>query len=281
MFYPKNLLTVTKVFLALGTVCATGLSVISSANASTFTTTSLTSKGELDEGISEVGGIVLDLVGANDARVTSQLAASNLFEGFASNNPLTIGTQTGFDSSVIDALGGGLKEVAVRFTLDDGDTALGDFDFNDNTLLLNGIDFGNWSDVNAENTDAMGNTDSDGFSGGGFRNNRLDTGWFFSNNSATLGSFFSTLTSQQQVAYELDDVDPGENFFDFTKGIDSSLINIGQGPTVEPPEPPVTPPTPPTPPTPTPDTATTPEPASILGLFALGAVGTLKRKKSS
>ena len=34
-------------------------------------------------------------------------------------------------------------------------------------------------------------------------------------------------------------------------------------------------------PTPTPDTATTPEPASILGLFALGVVGTLKRKKAA
>lgn len=36
-----------------------------------------------------------------------------------------------------------------------------------------------------------------------------------------------------------------------------------------------------TPPTPTPDTATTPEPTSILGFLALGAIGTLKRKKSS
>ena len=47
---------------------------------------------------------------------------------------------------------------------------------------------------------------------------------------------------------------------------------------VDPEEPPVTPPTPPTP---NPDTATTPEPASILGFLALGAIGTLKRKKSS
>lgn len=264
MLQTNNLLTTKKLLVFFITVCSTSLSLVSSADASTFTTTSPTSQGQLPTGISEVGGIVLDLVGVNGARITSQLAASSLFEGFASENPLTIGTQAGFDNSVTDALGGGLQEVAVRFTLDDGDTASGDFDFNENTLLLNGINFGDWSNVIAEETDASGNSASGGFSNGGFRDNLLDTGWFFSDDATTLSSFFSTLTSQQQVAYELDDTSSGDNFLDFTRGIDSSLINVGQGPTVEPPV-----------------GETTPEPASILGLFAMISFGILKQKKAA
>ena len=62
-----------------------------------------------------------------------------------------------------------------------------------------------------------------------------------------------------------------DTFADFETGLETKLqreiTNSGGGD--------------PTPPTPNPDTATTPEPASILGFFALGAVGTLKRKKSS
>lgn len=65
-----------------------------------------------------------------------------------------------------------------------------------------------------------------------------------------------------------------DTFADFETGLETKLqreiTNSGGGD-----------PTPPTPPTPTPDTATTPEPASILGFLTLGAIGTLKRKKSS
>ncbi|HET6576066.1 MAG TPA: hypothetical protein VFG68_20865, partial [Fimbriiglobus sp.] len=88
----------------------------------TFTFTSPTSGGALPSGVTEVGGIVLDIVGANGARVVSQLAASSLHQGFAAVNPLTIGTQTGFTSTVVNALGGGISELAVRITLLDGDT---------------------------------------------------------------------------------------------------------------------------------------------------------------
>jgi hypothetical protein len=214
--------------------------------------------------VSEVGGIVLDLVGTNNNRVTTQLAASTLYQGFSgfNVNPLTIGTQTGFGASVINALGGGLTQAAIRMTLFDGDTASGDFDEDLNDLLLNGINFGSWSDVNAQNTDALGNVLAAGFSGGGFRDGTLDTGWFFNNNAATLTAFYNTLTATQQVVFAIDDVNPDDNFYDFTQGVDGSLVNVGTGPVVTPPNP-----------------TGVPEPSSMIGLMGLAAAARFLRSR--
>ena len=90
-----------------------------------FTTQSPTSAGALPAGVTEIGGIVLDMVGANGVRIVAQLAASDLFEGFFDSgtpaayqgNPGTIGVLSGLTTAQIDALGGGLSEVAVRVTL--------------------------------------------------------------------------------------------------------------------------------------------------------------------
>ena len=233
----------TLVGLALATTLIAG-----SASATPFTTTSPTNMGQLlPVGVTEIGGIVLDMIGTNNTRIVSQLAASSLFVGFSAANPFTIGTQTGFSAAVMAALGGGLQELSVRITLDDGDTGSGDFDDNENTLLINGIAVGNFSAVQAQNTDATG-TVAGSFSGGGFRDNTLDTGFFHVTNAAILANVYNSLTSLGEAAFGLDDVDPGDNFFDFTQGVDGSLIDVGTGPTL------------------------VPEPAA-LGLFGLGLVG--------
>jgi len=238
----------------IASIFAMYMLVSGSTFASTNTSTSLSGLDVTTVGASTVGGIVVDLVGLNGAHVVSQLAASSLFVGFSSSNPFLIGSQAGFLSSVYGGLGGGLTSASIRFTLYDGDTAAGNFDFNQNDLLVNGLNFGNWSDVNAERTDALGT--GLGFSGGGFRNNILDTGWFGSTDTTLLSSLYASLVSTEALTFEMDDVDPGDNFFDFTQGIDNSLINVGQGPVVTPP------------------TTGVPEASSIallgLGLFGLG-----------
>lgn len=255
---------------ACGTTTVIGMSIVAgSAHATSFTLTSPTSGGAVASGISPVGGIVLDLIGLNDARVTSQLAANKTFVGYYNGgtpsayngNPGTIGIQTGFDSTVTNALGGGLKQAAIRFTLYDGDTAAGDFDFNDNTLLVNGLNFGNWSSVNSQNTDANGNAGSADFSGGGFRNDTLDTGWFSSSDAALLASFYNSVVNTQQVVYQVNDVDPYDNYYDFTQGISSNFTSVGQGPTVQPPS------------------NAVPEPFTILGSLTAGGIGVALRRK--
>lgn len=220
-------------------------------------------------GASVIGGIVTELKGANGTSVVSQLSASSLYVGFADEagipfpyNPLTIGTQTGFDASILNALGGGLTSASFRFTLYDGDTATGNFDFNDNTLLVNGINAGNWTAVTTNTTDSTGALlDGDHF---GFRNNQLDTGWFNMTDSTDLASLFASL-STASILFAIDDVDPNDNFYDFTQGIDASLINVGSGPVVVPPNP-----------------SAVPVPAALpLMASALGLFGIARRKKSA
>lgn len=208
-----------------------------------FTISSPTSGGQLPTGVTRVGGVVLDMIGTNGVRVVSQVPASTLFVGFFSDgsptafrgNPGTIGIQTGFTSTIIGALGGGLSEVAVRITLQDGDTGPGDFDDeDDNFLLLNGISIGDFSDVPTQRTNSTGTVVLSGNPGGGFRDNLLDTGFFYTNDPTALANIFNSLVSSGQIRYQLQDVDAYDNFFDFTQGVDGGLINVGQAPNVRP-----------------------------------------------
>jgi len=218
------------------------LSTVIGAQAATFTSNSPTGLDVTTVGASTVGGIVVDLLGTNNTHVVSQLAASSLFIGYSDDgtpvanrgNPFTIGTQTGFSAAVTGALGGGLQSASVRFTLWDGDSASGNFDFNNLTLLLNGVSSGNWSTVNALNTDGLGVQLAGGLSSGGFRNNTLDTGWFHVTDSTTLSSIFTSITGTQQLVFQTLDDDPADNYYDFTQGINASLLDVGQGPGVVP-----------------------------------------------
>lgn len=198
--------------------------------ATVFTLTSPTSGGLLAPGFTEAGGIIFDAIGFNGNRLTTQTAASTLYEGLPYSTPLTIGTQSGF-AGLLGSLGGGISQLAVRVTLEDGDNATGNFDFNDNDFLLNGTSIGNWSAVATQTTDSTGTTG--GTTHLGFQNNTLDTGWFFSSDPAALANIFGSLAGDT-LTYTLHDVDPGDNYYDFTAGVDSSLTNVGVPPTVTP-----------------------------------------------
>ncbi|HKB02971.1 MAG TPA: hypothetical protein VKD90_12175 [Gemmataceae bacterium] len=210
-----------------------------------FTVTSPTARGLLPAGVTPVGGIVLDLIGVNGRRVVSQLPASMLFVGrFDSGtpaefrgNPGTIGIQTGFTRALLAALGGGIAEMSVRLTVDDGDSAPGDFDFGDTTLLLNGIPVGDFSRVPTEETTPDGQTALSANPAGGFRNDTLDTGFFHVTDRAVLADLFIALLRRGSVTVQMLDVDPFENVFDFTRGVSGDLIDVGQPPSADRPRP--------------------------------------------
>ncbi|WP_425228663.1 PEPxxWA-CTERM sorting domain-containing protein [Sphingomonas sp.] len=227
-------------FKKLVQAAAVGTLFFSGAAYAQTTTTSPTG-GALPAGVTKVGGVVVDLTGTNGNRIVSQLSAASLFVGFSTDpatkpgtsngNPLVFGTQTGFTSTVLSALGGGLTGASFRITLYDGDNAPGDFDFNDNTFTVDGINFGNWSAVATTVTDSNGNPTSTGL---GFGDNVLATGFFSSVNPVTLASLFTAL-QDGSLAFAVNDVDPGDNYYDFTQGINGGLINVGTGPVVTPP----------------------------------------------
>lgn len=207
------------------------------ASANTLTQFSPTGTDVVARGASEIGGIVVELKGTNGVSVVSQLAASSLFVGSTTSvNPFTIGTQTGYDASVVAALGGGLQSASFRFTLYDGDTATGNFDRNDNSLLVNGVNVGNWSNVTTNTTTSTGATAPGTVAHTGFENNSLDSGWFHVTDGTLLSSVFSSLATGK-IVFGFLDKDPGDQFLDFTQGIDKSLINVGSGPVVVPPTP--------------------------------------------
>ena len=239
--------------------------VASGAAATTFTRTSPTG-GALPSGVTEVGGVVLDFRGLNGARVVTQAPASSLFVGQPNFTPLTFGSQSGFSAGVISALGGGLSSASARITLFDGDTAPGNFDFNDLTFSIDTAVFGNWSGVTTQETSSDGLTLLSSTTG--FQNNMLSTGWFSLVDAIQLGNLFASL-GDGTLNFSLTDPDPGDNYYDFTQGVDGGLINVGTGPIVTPPPP----------------MGAVPEPATwammLTGFFGLGAVLRTRRREDT
>lgn len=189
----------------------------------------------LPASVSAVGGIVVDFIGLNGNRLVAQRAASGLFVGDPVGSPILIGSQSGFTSSLLATLGGGIAKAAFRVSLYDGDTRSGDFDFNDNWLLVNGIRVGNFSDVSTIRTDGSGNPLGIGGSiGNGFEDGELNTGFFYVDDATKLSDIFSSLAGGK-IDYGWEDADPDDQFLDFTQGIDNSLINTEVPPVVVPP----------------------------------------------
>ncbi|QDV35083.1 PKD domain-containing protein [Tautonia plasticadhaerens] len=207
-----------------------------------FTMTSPTSRGPLPDGVTEVGGIVLDLVGGNGARVVAQVGAGDLFVGAFDDgspaefrgNPGTIGERSGFSPEVVDALGGELAELAVRITLFDGDTGPGDFDDDGrNLLLINGEPVGRFDEVATEQTDESGRRSISTNPGGGFRDEVLDTGFFHLTDRAALARILDSIREAGTASFQLWDETPFDNFFDFTSGLDGGLIDGDRPPEPE------------------------------------------------
>ena len=186
--------------------------------------------GAIPTAATPIGGIVLDLVGKNGVRLFSQVSASSLFKGYNfSDKSLTVGTLTGVDR---DLLGGGLQSAAVRLTLYDGDSARGDFDYQDLSLSLDGARLGSLSDLLTYSHDSKGGNVS---VGDGFANEKTATGWI-SVASADLKRLFDKLQTDptKSSIFEVISKDGDIQYYDFTAGIDASFSNVVVAPNAAP-----------------------------------------------
>ncbi len=221
--------------------------------------------GALPVGVSVIGGVVFDGVGLNSNRLVTQTAASSLFDG-GTRSSITIGSQLGFSPALLSQLGGGFSSVSIRITLFDGDNQTGNFDEDDNLRTVNNLNFGNFSDVATTRTNSTGGFLSSGL---GFGNQTLDTGFFTVTDAGILESLFTSLSSTGTAVYGLTKLDNDFQNYDFTQGLDGTLINIGTPPVVTPP----TNPTNPTNPIPLPA-------AGWMLIAGIGGLAAMRRRKA-
>ena len=128
------------------------------ANANLIMSTSPTSAGALPFGIPTFGGAVVDIVATNGNRVTSYISAEDLFRGYLNSaradfDSIEIGSLV-YSPSTLSLLTSGIAELAIRFSLYDGDNAVGsdvvtkdEYQANDNFLLVNSNNFGHFSTI--------------------------------------------------------------------------------------------------------------------------------------
>lgn len=201
------------------------------AFATPFTATS-PAGGELPTAFSQIGGIVADFVGSNGTRLTAQRSGSGLFNntGSTTAGDIVIGTQADFTAANVAALGGTLDSAAFRLTLFDGDNATGEFDFNTNFMLIDGIEVGNFSNIQTQATSGDGlSLISTQF---GFPNNRLATGWFHITDGALLGSLLLAL-GDGQLSYVLDQrANLAAQTYNFAQGLSASVVDVNVPPTL-------------------------------------------------
>ena len=184
---------------------------------------------EIPASASSVGGILLQLTGLNGASIYTQAAASGLYKGFFDSTTGAVGTQSGIDFSV---LGGGLSRVSMRWTIEDGDTESGNFDDQNVQLGVNNIPIDSASDLTAYSHDENGSSTS---LRSGFPDGATATGWVTTTDSYKLEQIYNNIISNSGVVeFHLFDNSPNDNYFDFSRGINSTMSQSNVIPNIAP-----------------------------------------------
>ena len=165
----------------------------------------------------------------NGTSIYTQAAASGLYKGFFENATGSVGTQSGIDFSV---LGGGLSRVSMRWTIEDGDTDSGNFDYNNVQLGINNVPIDSASNLTAYSHDQNGDATS---IRSGFPDGATATGWVTTTDSIKLQQIYSNILSNSGVVeFHLFDTNPGDNYYDFSRGINSTMSQSNVTPNIAP-----------------------------------------------
>ena len=211
------------------------------AAATSFTMTVPGTNISLPAEYPEAGGVAFVIIGDNGNIYYQFSNPQGAFVGYQNSgrprqfrgNPFTINDPVELNCGFAPCstyFGGGIAQIYVRFTADDGDTSSGNFDEDDIFLILNGYNVGNWSDVTAESTNTAG-TVSYGFTTG-FADRAISTGWFSSTDPALANSILTSGQTTTQVF----DRDPNDNYWDFSAGENirnRDLVTVAPGYEIE------------------------------------------------
>ncbi|MEL6289143.1 MAG: hypothetical protein AAFQ35_10245 [Pseudomonadota bacterium] len=204
------------------------------AQATPFTTTVPNGNGAIPSTYPEVGGTLFVLIGASGNIYYQFVNPSTQFQGFQNSgtpvafrgNPFQLGPTQALNCGPTPCstyFGGAIVEGYVRLTARDGDSCPGDFDQNDLTFRINGINVTSFTGLAAnsvERTNFAGTTSS-GFENC-FRNqgaNETSTGWI--DLTPVPGLLNNILTTGSTTPTIFDD-DPNDNFWFFRDGNDAS-----------------------------------------------------------
>ncbi len=215
------------------------------ASLSSVLTTSPTSAGALSNDIPVFGGAVIDIVTADNTRLVNYISRDDLFLGHVNSDRLDFASQQigslFFTADMLDAISSGIIELAIRLSLYDGDNAVGadvisedEYQANKNFLVVNGNEFGNFTDVKTVTSSRKGEEYYDDFESTGFANKKSATGWFYSDDASILESIKDSLFTTSTLG--LDFVVRGarsENWLSFRERDASPQTSVQPQPVVQ------------------------------------------------
>jgi hypothetical protein len=217
------------------------LAINANASLSSILTTSPTSAGALPVDIPVFGGAVIDIITADNTRLINYISRDDLFHGHVNSGRLDFASQQLgsllFTFGMLDAISSGITELAIRLSLYDGDNAVGadviigdEYQANKNFLEVNGIEFGNFTEIKTVTSSRKGEEYFNDFEATGFANKKSATGWFYSNDASILGFINDSLldTSTLGLDFVVRDA-KSENWISFhERDASPKVVNVSE-----------------------------------------------------
>ncbi|WP_100643167.1 PEP-CTERM sorting domain-containing protein [Alteromonas facilis] len=209
-------------------VIAFALSIMCFSTHASLLLTSPTGYGNLGAAIPDFGGAVIDIVGNNNNRVVSFISERELAHvGLTTDSSGYVETAIGalaFNEEMLDALAGGISQIAIRLTMWDGDNDLlngveNGFHANKNFLFVNEAEFGNFSTVETIAFERFGVSQVATPGTTGFISDYTSVGWFWSDSASLVGGIWDSITSTGlfSMKFVISGAAPGhKNFISFS-----------------------------------------------------------------
>ena len=122
--------------------------------------------------------------------------------------------------------------MSMRWTIEDGDTESGNFDDQNVQLGVNNIPIDSASDLTAYSHDENGSSTS---LRSGFPDGATATGWVTTTESFKLEQIYNnSIANSGVVEFHLFDNSPNDNYFDFSRGINSTMSQSNVIPNIAP-----------------------------------------------